>query len=82
MTAEYGSDLMNNRLTLTIDEAAEMLGVSRDTVYRAVRAGQIPTLKLGARRLVIPRAAFERMLEQAGEPQVRAERPFRVGITA
>ena len=46
--------------TVTITEAAEILGCSRNTAYEAVRrdgelAG-VPVIKLGERRLVIPRA--------------------------
>jgi excisionase family DNA binding protein len=40
-------------LTLTVDQAAKLLGISRGTAYQAVRQGQIPSLRLG-RRLVIP----------------------------
>ena len=43
------------RLTLTVEEAAEVLGVSRDIAYRAIETGQIPSLRLG-RRIVIPTA--------------------------
>lgn len=45
--------------TLTVDEAARILGIGRSTAYDAVRAGQIPAIKIG-RRLLIPRARFER----------------------
>ena len=38
--------------TLTIEQAAELLGVSARTAYRAAAAGEIPTLRLGRRRLV------------------------------
>ena len=46
--------------TLTIPEAAELLGVSRNTAYETARrdgelAG-VQVIKLGERRLVIPRA--------------------------
>ncbi len=49
------------RKTLTIDEAAKLLGVGRNQAYEAARRGEIPTLRIG-RRLLVPRAAFERML--------------------
>jgi excisionase family DNA binding protein len=41
------------RLTLTVDEAAELLGVSRSTAYSLVRQGELPSLRLG-RRIVVP----------------------------
>ena len=49
------------RKTYTVDQAAELLGIGRNTAYEAVRRGEIPTIKIG-RRLLVPRAALERML--------------------
>lgn len=36
-------------LTLSVDEAAKVLGFSRNGVYEGVRRGQIPSLRLGRR---------------------------------
>lgn len=52
------------RRVLTVEEAARILGISRSACYRAVHAGELPSLSLG-RRLVIPRV---RLLELLGEP--------------
>ena len=49
------------RLTVTVPEAAQLLGVSRMTAYSAVREGSIPSVRIG-RRLLVPRAALERLL--------------------
>jgi excisionase family DNA binding protein len=54
---------VSERLTLTVPEAAQLLGVSRGTAYEAARAGELPTVRLG-RRLLVPRA---RLLELLGE---------------
>lgn len=54
---------MEERKTYTVEEAAERLGISRNSAYEAVRRGEIPSLRIG-RRVLIPRAALERMLEQ------------------
>ena len=35
---------------LTSEEAAPLLGVSRSSVYRMIRAGQLPTIQLGGLR--------------------------------
>lgn len=35
---------------LTVDETAELLSVDVDTVYRMLRAGELPGIKLGGRR--------------------------------
>ena len=56
--------MSTERQTLKIDEAAKILGISRNTAYDAVKSGQVPTVKIG-RRLLVPRAALERMLETA-----------------
>jgi len=53
---------VNERLTLTVQEAAELIGISRAHAYELVRQSTIPSLKLG-RRVVIPRRALERMLD-------------------
>ena len=57
---------MTERATMDVDEAAKLLGLSRNATYAAVAAKQIPSLRLG-RRIVIPRLAFEHMLAQAGQ---------------
>jgi excisionase family DNA binding protein len=46
---------VNEPLTLTVEEAAKLLGVSRGTAYEAARRGELPTIRLG-RRLLVPRA--------------------------
>ena len=53
-----------NRLTLSVEEAGKMLGLSRGLMYEAVRTGQIPSIRIG-RRILIPRAALHRMLKDA-----------------
>jgi len=51
------------------DEAHEALGgnsvISRSTFYEAIKRGQIPHVKVGARRILIPRRAFEAWLDRA-----------------
>lgn len=54
------------RLTVTVAEAGRMLGVSRSLAFQLARQGVIPTLKLGSRRLVVPKVALQRMLSEAG----------------
>jgi excisionase family DNA binding protein len=49
---------------LTVEQVAEILSVGRGTAYEAVRAGQIPCVRVG-RCIRIPRHALEQML--AGE---------------
>ena len=42
-----------DRTTLTVDETAKVLGVSRSSAYEAVRRGEIPFRKIG-RRVFVP----------------------------
>lgn len=49
-------------LVYSVPEVGKMLGLSRSSVYEAVRTGQIPSITIG-RRILIPRAALERLLE-------------------
>jgi excisionase family DNA binding protein len=46
---------------LTIDEVADLLRVSRWSVYRLIWSKQLPTLTIGRRRLVRPAALAECM---------------------
>ena len=58
---------MNERATLTVAEAARVLGIGRNLTYELVRRGELPSLKLGS-RVVIPRVALERLLGEAQFP--------------
>lgn len=53
------------RLTLTVEEAASLLGISRGLAYEKCRAGEIPTVRIG-RRLLVSRVALKCMLEECG----------------
>ena len=43
--------------TITVDQAAEILQLSRDSVYEGVKRDQIPSLRVG-RRIVLPVPRF------------------------
>jgi excisionase family DNA binding protein len=60
------------QLTMTVEQAAKALGINRNSAYEAARHGDIPAIRIG-RRLLVVKAAFERMLENAG-----SEKPRRV----
>ncbi len=49
------------RPTLTVEDAAALLGVSRATAYAAVKSGEIPSIRVG-RRVLVPTAALRRLL--------------------
>lgn len=50
-------DDVEARLTLSVDEAASLLGLGRTAAYEAARRGEIPSRRLG-RRVIIPVPAF------------------------
>ena len=49
------------KMVYTIQEVAEMLGISRSYAYELVRNGTIPVLELGKKR-VIPKEKFNKWL--------------------
>ena len=49
------------KMTLTVEEAAEMIGISRAQAYRCVKRGELRAVQLG-RRLVVPVIALEHLL--------------------
>ena len=58
------------RLTYTLNEAARRLGISRALAYEAANRGELPVCRIG-RRMLIPRAALLRLLED-GSPGSRS----------
>jgi excisionase family DNA binding protein len=51
----------NLPLTIKVEQAAMLLGISRSAAYRAAKAGQLQTLRMG-RKLLVPTAPLLRML--------------------
>jgi excisionase family DNA binding protein len=49
------------RPTVHVEEAGELLGISRGSAYDAVANGEIPSIRIG-RRIVVPTAALLRLL--------------------
>ena len=56
----------SRRLTLTVPETAELLGVSRAFAYTLVARGELPSLRLG-RRVVVPRVAIDALVASCAE---------------
>jgi|TARA_Y100000310_G_scaffold331767_1_gene405954 excisionase family DNA binding protein len=56
----------SEKLTLTVKETAQLLGLSRNSAYQGVLTGEIPHIKVG-KRILIPRLALERILAEAGK---------------
>ena len=55
------------RPVMTVTDAATVLCISRASAYEAVKAGEIPSIRLG-RRIVVPTAALAQMLNLTEEP--------------
>lgn len=56
----------NERVALSVTEAAALLGVSRPTVYQLMNRADFPSFRIGARRL-ISRAGLERWVQEQAE---------------
>jgi excisionase family DNA binding protein len=54
------------KLTITVEQAGELLGISRALAYEMARTGKLPVLRFG-RRLVVPKKAMEDMLGHSEE---------------
>jgi excisionase family DNA binding protein len=56
---------VEKRLVFTVEEAAQLLGISRSFAYEAVQRGEIPSMRIG-RRILVPKAALQRFLNAEG----------------
>lgn len=57
------------KIALSVTETAELLGVSRPTVYKLIKRGDFPAFNIGS-RTVISRTGLEAwVMEQAGRGQ-------------
>jgi excisionase family DNA binding protein len=55
----YSGDVMartSDRMLLTVEEAAERLGVGRSTMYHLIATGRIDTVRIGRLRRIEPGA--------------------------
>lgn len=58
------------RLLLSVEEAAQLLSINRSTVYDMLGRGDLPSLKLGRRRLISRQSLVEFIMrcESNGPP--------------
>ena len=57
-------DSIKSRLTISVEETAQLLGIGRTAAYEAARRGELPTRRIG-KRIVIPVAL---LLNWLGHP--------------
>lgn len=55
-----------SKLTYSVDEAAQVLGVSRCTLYKLIHRSDFPALKVGNRQLISREGLAEWVRRQAG----------------
>jgi len=55
--------MMNEKLTLSVEEAGKLLGVSRQIAYQLSRRADFPTLHIG-RRVLVPRKQLEQWMDR------------------
>jgi len=46
-TPTEGSSDWRNRMTISVQEFAKIVGVGRNTAYQSVRAGEVATIRVG-----------------------------------
>ena len=51
-------------LALTVPQAGQLLGLSRNGSYEAAQRGDLPTIRIGA-RIIVPRRALDELLNSA-----------------
>lgn len=56
-----GQTAAPTRAVYSVEEAAKLLGLSRNGAYDAVARGDIPSIRIG-RKLLVPKAALEKKL--------------------
>jgi excisionase family DNA binding protein len=54
--------------TLSIEDAGKVLGIGRSSAYKAVKSGEIPSLRFGS-KVVVPRKALDALLQSAHTKQ-------------
>lgn len=59
---------MENRITVGLNEAASMLGVSIGSINRYIKIGKLPYVKLG-NRVLIEVVNLKKLIEEAREPE-------------
>lgn len=60
--------MMDGKPVLTVEETAEVFGISRGLAYEGVKDGSIPSIRIG-KRILVPRA---RIAEMLGETKPKA----------
>ena len=65
MAVPKKSVLEEEKLVYDVSEVSQLLGLGKTATWEAIWRGEIPHLKIG-RRVLVPRAALEKLLAQVG----------------
>ena len=57
-----GLDDLRSRASITVEEAGQLLGLSRTSTYAAIRRDEIPHVRVGG-RIIVPTSALLRLLD-------------------
>ena len=52
----------DDRVTMSVRRAGKLLGIGVNQAYEAAHRGEIPVIRIGSKRMLVPIPAFERML--------------------
>lgn len=56
--------MTENKMTVSVDEMAKMLGISRSVAYQLIKERDFPVVRVSERRLIIPVKSLEKWLEE------------------
>lgn len=56
--------MATEKLTLTVDETAKMLGMSKPTLYKVLYSEGFPSFKVSSRKVLVSRAGLERWVQE------------------
>jgi excisionase family DNA binding protein len=64
---QQNSESKAERLTMTVEQAGDALGISRATAYMLVNTGRLPAIRISDRRIIIPKKAISELLASASK---------------
>jgi excisionase family DNA binding protein len=68
-TSQQVTEIMA-RPTCSVEEAAKVLHIGRTQAYRAVRSGELRSIRIG-KRVLVPTNAIRQLLEGSSDPAQR-----------
>lgn len=69
---------IQTRPFISVSEATVLFGISKDTIHRLIKAGQIPAANLGQRLTRVSRSHIELLFSVVDLPKEKAEAPVKV----